>query len=395
MLCRPSRCAILCALFAALAVGVSGAIPAPDAAPKPAAPPPESPVSSLFKPRAFPGIDDPQTTLGEALTFIGGLYGVTIDVNEVAFRDDQVDDALKKPVGGLPKMTDASLDRVLRKLLARLPAASGAAYVVRADHIELTTRPAQIAEVWGHYNGPYLPLVHGDFESRPLGEVLQQLAGQAGVSVVVDTRAADKARTAVSASFTNLPLDTAVRLLADMAGLRSSLNDNVIYVSTEERVLNAPASAFGGGTVAGNPAQVALFAPARTPGFDKRPLQEALQELLKPTGMKLVVDSARVGDRNRTPVSANLEGASIEAAVRLLADMADLRPVIYDNVVYLTTKENALNFIKASEATRPDLRGPGHGLYGGAGLGGGFGALGGGAGLGGLGGLGGGPAIPR
>jgi hypothetical protein len=63
--------------------------------------------------------------------------------------------------------------------------------------------------------------------------------------------------------------------------------------------------------------------------------------------------------------------------------------------VYLTTKENALNFIKASEAIRPDLRGPGLGLVGGAGLGGGFGALGGGGGLGGLGGLGGGPGIAR
>ena len=35
----------------------------------------------------------------------------------------------------------------------------------------------------------------------------------------------------------SLDLDTAVRLLSDMAGLKSALNDNVIYVSTAERVV--------------------------------------------------------------------------------------------------------------------------------------------------------------
>jgi hypothetical protein len=376
MTTRHGRAAIVCALFAAVAFGISGAAPAPDPAPKLA--PPDPPAAHLFNPRPFAGLRDPETTLGEALTFIGNSYGVALDVNESAFRDDQVDDVLKKPVGTLPKMADASLDRVLRKLLARLPVPSGATYMVRADHVELTTRRAQLAEVWGRYNGPYLPLVHGDFDGQPLAEVLQALADQAGVSVVVDARAADKAKAAVSASFANLPLDTAVRVLADMAGLRSALNDNVIYVSTEERVVaradqGAPAAGPGGTP---GVAQNGLLAPVRAGGFEKRPLQEALQELLKPTGMKLVVDTARVGDKGKTSVTANVDGATVEAAVRLLADMADLRPVIYDSVVYLTTKDNAAGFIKAGQ---PDPRtlGLGGGLGAVGGFGGGFGLDGG------------------
>jgi hypothetical protein len=390
---------------AALWAVVWGAAPASDPPAKPT-PAPEPPLNRLFKPQAFRGIDDPETQLGEALTFIGAGYGVKIDLNEEAFREEQLDNVEKRPIGELPAMASASLDRVLRKLLARLPVPDGAGYMVRGDHLQITTRHAQIAEVWGRFQGPYLPLVHADIEGRPLTDALQGIAEQANMSVVVDARAADKAKTAVTASFVNLPLDTAVRILADMAGLKSALNDNnVIYVSTEERNVAARASGESAGavlTASGrllNPAQSALFAAVQTASFDKRPLQEVLQELLKPTDMKLVVDAVRVGDKAKTAVTANLEGSTTEAAIRLLADMADLRPVIYDNVVYLTTKENANGFIKANKSDGTIV--PSAGLGGIAGINGGaLGALGLGGGFGGLGGalgaLGGGPpASPR
>jgi len=37
--------------------------------------------------------------------------------------------------------------------------------------------------------------------------------------------------------------------------------------------------------------------------------------------------------------------------VRILADMADLRPVVIDNLVYVTSKKNAKK-LEAEEATR-------------------------------------------
>ncbi|HKI30783.1 MAG TPA: hypothetical protein VKA46_02745 [Gemmataceae bacterium] len=399
MTCRYARPALF---VLPIIAGALWAWSGPEAAsaPKPT-PAPEPPTARLFKPRPFRGLADPETQLGEVMTYVGAVYEVKLDVNEEAFRDRGFDDVRKRAVGELPAMGGASLDRVLRKVLGRLPVESGAVYMVRADHVEITTRAAQKDEVWGNYPGPYLPLVHADFEGRTLAEALRELSEQSGTSIVVDARAADKAKSAVSASFTNLPLDTAVRILTDMAGLKSALNDNVIYVSSEERNVAARPNAnlLGGGTaligangMALTPAQAGLFAPARwSADFEKRPIQEALQELLKPTGMKLVVDTARVGDKSKLPVTANLEGATVETAVRLLADMANLRPVIYDNIVYLTTKDNAVSFIKASQS---DLHNPGAGL----GALGGVGGLGGGlAGLGGgLAGLGGGiPASPR
>jgi hypothetical protein len=177
--------------------------------------------------------------------------------------------------------------------------------------------------------------------------------------VVVDVRTADKAKTPVTASFLNLPLDTAVRTLADMAELKSVLNDNVLYVTTEARAVklrpdanpgaavspgvpgglcaNGAVSGLGGGL--GGPV-AALAAPARKATFDKRPLSEALQELLEGSGYKLVVDTGRTGGKAKAPVSADLDGVPLETCLRVLADLADLKPVVLDNVVYLTTREN-------------------------------------------------------
>ena len=300
----------------------------------------------------------------------------------------------------IPRLPSASVDRVLHKVLARLSVQSGATYTVRADHIEITTRRQQIDEIWGRYPGPYLPLVHADLTNQPLSEALRSLADQAGVSIVVDARAAERAKTAVSASFLNLPLDTAVRTLADMAGLKTTLNDNVLYVSTEERNVNAvpPAQQVSVGGVPMTPTQIGLGTTVRGTTFDKHPLSKALQEVLKPTGMKLVVDTARTGEKSKTPVSATLDGTTVEAAIRLLADMADLRPVVYDNVVYLTTRENASNFLKALPRDRmPQMNlGLGGGLGGVNGLGGGIGGFSGVSGFGGVAGLGGGfGANPR
>jgi len=78
-----------------------------------------------------------------------------------------------------------------------------------------------------------MPLVSVAFEKRPLTDALKELSTLTDVSVVVDSRAGEKeGNTAVTATFKNVPLDTAVRVLADIAGLSSMLIDNVLYVTT-------------------------------------------------------------------------------------------------------------------------------------------------------------------
>lgn len=76
--------------------------------------------------------------------------------------------------------------------------------------------------------------VHIDVDERPLAEALKELAAAAGANIVLDARLKEKAKVAVSASLQHVPLETAVRLLAEMADLKAVALDNVIYVTTRE-----------------------------------------------------------------------------------------------------------------------------------------------------------------
>jgi hypothetical protein len=195
---------------------------------------PPAPLSArLAKAINFPGLDA-KTAVGDALGLLSERYGVNIEVNEAAFKEAGVDNPVEQTIDrGLPKMNNARLEAVLRKLLARIP--GDAAYLIRADGIEITTRPHQKLEVWGaEYEGPFLPLVHANFDRKPLGEALRELSDRTGFNIVVDARVATKAETAVTAKLTNTPLDTAVRILADMADLKPFLTDNLLYVTTKE-----------------------------------------------------------------------------------------------------------------------------------------------------------------
>src|SRR3954468_5603840 len=95
----------------------------------PAAPAPEqvTPAAALSRTYDFPGVDDPKTTLGEVLEMLNKRCTVKIDVNEKAFKDDNLDDVLKGEIANptpLPAMPNARLSTILRKILARIPSNS-------------------------------------------------------------------------------------------------------------------------------------------------------------------------------------------------------------------------------------------------------------------------------
>jgi hypothetical protein len=75
--------------------------------------------------------------------------------------------------------------------------------------------------------------------------------------------------------------------------------------------------------------------------FEKRSLDDALRELTSRTGFSVVLDENRAGERAKTPVTAKLWGVALESAVRILADQADLKTVVVDKMLYVTTPENA------------------------------------------------------
>ncbi len=77
---------------------------------------------------------------------------------------------------------------------------------------------------------PLLPL---DFHDVPPAHALDELT-DSSFSIVLDRRVADKAGVEVSARLANVPLDLAVDVLADTAGLKAVRMKNLLYVTSPE-----------------------------------------------------------------------------------------------------------------------------------------------------------------
>jgi hypothetical protein len=83
--------------------------------------------------------------------------------------------------------------------------------------------------------------------------------------------------------------------------------------------------------------------------FDNVEFGKALKQLSRETAVNLILDS-RVEKEAKSAVSLELEDVPLETAVRLLAEMAGLKPVRVGNVLFVTDKKNA-NEMRAD----PDL----------------------------------------
>src|SRR5262249_16847430 len=89
--------------------------------------------------------------------------------------------------------------------------------------------------------------------------------------------------------------------------------------------------------------------------FAERPLDEAIQELADSTGVTVIVDANRAGKKAKTPVTAKLVNMPLDTAVRMLADMGDLKAIVVDNGLYVTTKENGQIMLGEQDKRRQAL----------------------------------------
>ena len=186
----------------------------------------------------FNGLNDPKLTLGEFLEQLSQRYSVTFMVTEAAFKEESVLDVLGYPIAEkpLPKMSGVRLKTILGHVLSRLPSVSPGVFIIRRDMIEITTQSAIRAELGHMGNDPVFPLVHASFKKSSLEDALQELSDSTGFNIVLDTRKLESGKTTamVTANLQNVPVDTAVRILADMSDMRAVLLDNVLYVTSKE-----------------------------------------------------------------------------------------------------------------------------------------------------------------
>src|SRR5262249_18802042 len=120
----------------------------------------------------------------------------------------------------LPRMKGTTLATVLHKVASRIPAKSGTMFLIRKESIEITTAAAVREELGMPKDARLFPLVWEDFEDRDLTLAFKDLADASGFNVVVDGKVKETVKkTQVTAKLANVPVDTAVRLLAEMAEL--------------------------------------------------------------------------------------------------------------------------------------------------------------------------------
>jgi hypothetical protein len=177
------------------------------------------------------------TPLKDALEFLSEQYQLPMLVDTEAFKAEGIQEVEAAPLR-LQKMVGVRLSAVLQLSLAQV----NGAYLVRPDYVEVTTAQRAAAEALGTNQPPdrlTVPLVQARFDKRPLQEALRELAASTGGTVILDThRANEKVKVPITATLRNVPLDTAVRLLADLAGLKLVRLESVLYVTTKENALD-------------------------------------------------------------------------------------------------------------------------------------------------------------
>jgi hypothetical protein len=231
-----ASCGVL-ALFALLAGGWA-ADPKDKTTPKPKVETKESLVARLLRRVDFRGYEDPRMTLNDALDDLSKKYGVSFVLNEQAFKYDGLMEVGRTEIAQptpIPALKNVRLDTLLRRILDRIPAPSGATFMVRREAIEITTFTFLRGEVW--YDDPeglHVPVVQVVADKQPFDELVRSLAEQSNLNILLDARAGETLKTPLSAELYNVPVDTALRALAAMLELRPVRMDNILFVTRAE-----------------------------------------------------------------------------------------------------------------------------------------------------------------
>jgi type II secretory pathway component GspD/PulD (secretin) len=166
-----------------------------------------------------------------------------------------------------------------------------------------------------------------DVAEAPLSTVLAQLGERAKVSIVLDRASVqqlglDPNDLPVTARHKDAKLKTVLRSIASQHNLAIAAVGDTIVLTTED---------------------VALQRLLRQPvdvDAKEQPAADALKRLARLTGTNVIIDP-RQAKAAQKPVTLQVEDVPLEAAVRLVCEMAALKPVRLGNVLFVTSEERA------------------------------------------------------
>ncbi len=119
-------------------------------------------------------------------------------------------------------------DVPLRTALTKLLGAHNLTHVLVGDTVLITSKDKAADRQLGQ-------TVSVKIEGTPLREELKRLARETGANLVLDPRTAKEGQTALSLRLDEVPLETAVEILANESGLSTVRLNNVLYVTSEAR----------------------------------------------------------------------------------------------------------------------------------------------------------------
>ncbi len=183
-----------------------------------------------------------------------------------------------QPLGVHLKITDGKVRQALQNTLTPM----GLTYVILRDGVLITHQQ------FAHHR-QMQQRVSLDLDSVPLRDALKQLARETGANLIIDPVVTKQAQAGVTLQLDDTSLETAVRLLTEMGGLKSVRIGNVLFVTNEDKAtklrretetrpipdgINLPpmfsVPGFPGGGIAPQPAR--LDAPMGVPARPAPPM---------------------------------------------------------------------------------------------------------------------------
>lgn len=193
-----------------------------------------------------------------------------------------------------------------------------------------------------------------DFENMPLREVVRALAEQQRVNIVFEATAIEEAGVAtdspVSQSLDDVRMVTVLKLILDPFDLAYTVEDNVIVISTTDNIAGREQSI-----------EQRIWERLRTisqVNFRETPLSDVAESLDEREGVRFRLDTAALieaGVAADTPITFTVSGIPLGAALRLMLRPLDLTYVLHDDVVLITTVDEAQGLVEARVYDVTDL----------------------------------------
>ena len=174
------------------------------------------------------------------------------------------------------------------------------------------------------------------YQARTLNDVINDLKEKTKVPVILDQAVfqfgLDPNQPVVNVNLKQVKLKDGLKAILAPYNLKFGLTSDGLFISTEDGVISRQ------------------LRQRVSVDCDGTAFAAAAKQLAIDTGANVVVDP-RLGDKANKAVNLKLDDVPLETAVRLLAEVADLRAVRMNNVLFVTTHERA-------EKLRPDADGP-------------------------------------